>query len=209
MVNNKGKSIKDNWMALKGKKVAQRLTLEYNLVQALTKNLALTHKQNLREPEQYLYKIYEAIRNNLRYCTSLDQLQHRLLRQGIEMQYKYKGQTLEKQGVTFKLGQYCFKGSKIDRKFSLSNLEKTLAFQQKQEIKAITDAMQYRNFNQSPLSYHREQHTSVASEVIKGLGFSLSKNIEVLLTPSFNAEQLSGEWLREAKKKRKRQRLSR
>jgi len=209
MVNNKGKSIKDNWIALKGKKVAQRLTLEYNLIPALSKKLELTHKQNFREPEQHLYKIYEAIGSNLKHCTSLDQLQQRLLRLGIEIQYKYKGQTLEKQGVSFKLGKYCFKGSKIDRKFSLLNLERALALRQKQETKSITDAMQYWNFNQSPLSYHREQHTNLASEVIKGLGYALSKNIEVLLTPSFIPDQLSGEWLHEAKKKRKRQSFSR
>ena len=51
--------------------------------------------------------------------------------QGIDTQYKYRGQTLEKQGVSFKIGEDCFKGSKVDRQFSLSNLEKTLAQTQK------------------------------------------------------------------------------
>ncbi len=53
MVNNDGKSIPDNWIALRAKKQAQKLTLEYKLEQGLSKKLSLTHYQNLREPEQY------------------------------------------------------------------------------------------------------------------------------------------------------------
>ena len=37
MVNNKGKTIKDNWIGLNGKKVAQQLTLKYELTQATRK----------------------------------------------------------------------------------------------------------------------------------------------------------------------------
>jgi hypothetical protein len=31
---------------------------------------------------------------------------------GVETQYKYKGQTQEKQGISFKMGKICLKGSR-------------------------------------------------------------------------------------------------
>src|SRR5664279_5356387 len=93
MVDNNGKSIPDNWIALQAKKQAQKLTQEYKLKQGLSKNLTLTHYSSLREPEQYQYKIYAAVRQNLRTSSSLEELEQKLSSLGIEMQYKYKGQT--------------------------------------------------------------------------------------------------------------------
>src|SRR5205823_7834857 len=114
--------------------IAQRLTLEYKLVQVLEKNLELTHFESLSQSEANKYKIYTAIRENLPHCKTMDDLRNRLLKQGIDTLYKYKGQTQEKQGLSFKIEKDCFKGSKIDRKFSLGNLEKILAVQQKQVL---------------------------------------------------------------------------
>jgi len=45
--------------------------------------------------------------------------------------YKYKGQTQEKQGISFRMGNISFKGSQIDRKYSLAGLQKILDLQQK------------------------------------------------------------------------------
>lgn len=132
MVNYDGKSIRDSFIGLRGKKVAQRLTQEYKLVPALEKNLKLTHLENLSDTEANKYKVYMAISEALPQCCSMQELETRLLKQGIETQYKYKGHTNEKQGISFKIGDFCFKGSKVDRKFSFAGLEKTLS--QKQSI---------------------------------------------------------------------------
>lgn len=132
MVNNDGQSISDSWIALKGKRTAQRLTKEYGLIPAEKKNLDMTHQEALSRSEANRYKIYTAIMENLPQCRSLEELEKRLLHLGIETQYKYKGQTTEQQGVSFKIGDDCFKGSKVDRKFSLAGLQKILAQQQKQ-----------------------------------------------------------------------------
>ena len=94
MVNNDGKVISDSWMGLKGKKIAQKLTLEYKLVQALKKDLTLTHMESLSQSEANKYKIYIAISENLPHCRTMEDLVKRLMLQGIESQYKYKGQTL-------------------------------------------------------------------------------------------------------------------
>jgi hypothetical protein len=57
--------------------------------------------------------------------------------QGIHTQYKYKGQTQELQGISFRIGKDRFKGSQIDRKFSPGNLQKALAAMiQKRDITA-------------------------------------------------------------------------
>ena len=48
-----------------------------------------------------------------------------LLKKKIETLYKYKGQLRELQRISFKIGDYKFKGSDIDRKFSINNLQKS------------------------------------------------------------------------------------
>src|SRR2546423_14409401 len=66
MVNNKGESIKDNCIRLRGKKAAQQLTLEYKLIQAVQKNLAVTNLEALSESEANRYKIYQPLQKIFR-----------------------------------------------------------------------------------------------------------------------------------------------
>jgi len=129
MIDNEGKPIKDGWIGLRGKKAAQQLTRKYRLIPAEGKHLDLTHLEALSQSEANRYRIYQAIADNLPHCHSLPDLEKRLIAQGIHTQYKYKGQTQELQGISFKIGKDRFKGSQIDRKFSLGNLQKTLAIQ--------------------------------------------------------------------------------
>jgi hypothetical protein len=127
MVDNDGKVIKDGWIGLRGKKVAQQLTRKYKLIPANGKNLDLTHLEAMSQSEVNRYKIYQAIVDGLPHCRTLQDLELRLMAQGIHTQYKYKGQTQELQGISFRIGKDRFKGSQIDRKFSLVNLQKALA----------------------------------------------------------------------------------
>ncbi len=133
MVNNEGKAITDSWIGLRGKKIAQQLTQEYKLVPALKKDLKLTHLEALSQSEANKYKIFQAIAGHLPHCRTMEELEKRLLKQGIETQYKYKGQTQEKQGISFRMGNVSFKGSQVDRKYSLGGLQKALELQQKQQ----------------------------------------------------------------------------
>jgi hypothetical protein len=127
MVDNDGKSIKDGWIGLRGKKVAQQLTRKYELIPAKGKNLDLTHLEAMSQSEVNRYKIYQAIVDSLPHCRTLKDLELRLMAQCIHTLYKYKGQTQELQGISFSIGKDRFKGSQIDRKFSLGNLQKALA----------------------------------------------------------------------------------
>jgi hypothetical protein len=136
MVDNDRKPIKDGWIGLRGKKVAQQLTRKYDLIPAEGKHLDKTHLEALSQSEVNRYKIYQAIVDSLPHCRSLPDLEKRLIAQGIHTQYKYKGQTQELQGISFRIGEDRFKGSQIDRQFSLGNLLKILAAQRKgQEVK--------------------------------------------------------------------------
>ena len=140
LVNNNGETIKDNWIGLKGKKIAQELTINYGLKEAASKNLSLIHLEQLNEKEANKYRIYQAIAENLSVCKTLDELKEKLQQQNIETLYKFKGQTNELQGISFKIGKYKYKGSEIDRKFSIKNLQKTIHQQQIQQIKQNTFA---------------------------------------------------------------------
>lgn len=131
LVDNSGNAISDSWIGLRGKKVAQQLTEEYGLIPAIRKDLRRTHLNALSKSEAIKYKIYQGIAQNLLGCQNLDELQDRLQKLGIEVVYKYKGQTQEKQGISFKMGNVSFKGSQVDRKYSLAGLQKIIDLQQK------------------------------------------------------------------------------
>ncbi len=138
LVNNDGANINDNWTGLRSKKTAEKLTQEYQLITVQKKNIGLTNVNNLNEREKIKYKIYEAITNNLPQSATLNHLEKQLAKHGVETVYKYKGQTEELQGISFSLGKFKYKGSEIDRSFSLKNLQKTIANKQLKTEKKST-----------------------------------------------------------------------
>jgi hypothetical protein len=214
MVNNEGGAISDSWIGLRGKKIAQRLTQEYKLVPAIEKNLRLTNLEALNQSEANKYKIYIAVSENLPHCRTMEELEVRLLKQGIETQYKYKGQTQEKQGISFKLENISFKGSQVDRKFSLTGLEKILALQQRQvlEQRHNTENRLHSKVYSSGVkpSLHQigksnsiqESGKDISQDITKGM----EKAIEILTQSEQNQPQTPYELTQEAlRKKRKKQ----
>ena len=137
LVNNDGKAISDSWIGLRGKKIAQQLTQEYHLVPAIRKTENMAHLERVNAAEAAKAEIYEVISAILPRCQTLAELEFFLRTKGIETKYKYKGQTQEKEGISFKRGNLCFKGSeRSDRGFSLDNLQKTLTIPKNQRLKA-------------------------------------------------------------------------
>ncbi|GEO11154.1 relaxase/mobilization nuclease domain-containing protein [Segetibacter aerophilus] len=199
MVNNNGKSISDGYLGFRGKKIAQQLTQQYNLVPAVSKNIELTNFEALRKSEANKYKIYKEIMQALPHCKTFQDLEKKLQQRGIEVQYKYKGQTLEKQGISFKIGEDCFKGSKVDRQFSLGNLEKAIATNQKQlqEIKPrVAEATRPQGPSIRDTSVSMRQQNTVT----KGL----ENVIEMLVKPEENPALPPTELLKENKRRKKR-----
>lgn len=220
MVNNEGKAISDSWIGLRGKKIAQQLTEEYKLVPALEKNLRLTNLEALNNSEANKYKIYLAISESLPNCQTMQELEMRLLKQGIETQYKYKGQTQEKQGVSFKLDNISFKGSQIDRKFSISGLEKILVLQQKQmqerqqrvehkfKFGELKPVQKHSFFKDEKSNSQQESGKEFSQRIAK----RMEKSIDILMTSEQTQEQMPYELTQKAlqrKRKKKSQQISR
>jgi len=118
--------------------VAQELTQEHKLRAVEKKDLALTHKESLQPAEAKRYYIYEKILANLGKSKDLTDLEVRLLKHGIDTQYRYNEQTQEPEGMSFRYGKQCYTGSQIDRDFSLYGLEyhfeaKRLELEQEQQ----------------------------------------------------------------------------
>lgn len=213
MVNNEGKAISDSWIGLRGKKVAQRLTQEYNLIPALEKNLKLTNLEALSQFEANKYSIYIAISENLPHCRTIEELEKLLLKQGIETQYKYKGQTLEKQGVSFRRNNICFKGSQVDRKFSLAGLEKTLELQSRQVLKQERKPNLQESFSMQKVATRQASKIDVSKESGKNISNDLAKGlekaIEIMLKPEHTNEQMPYELTPEAKRSKRRKQSQR
>lgn len=190
LVNNNGEAIKDNWIGLKGKKIAQELTKKYGLKEAISKDLSLTNLEALNEKEATRYIIYQAILEKLPKCKNIDDLIQKLQKQNIETLYKYRGQTNELQGISFKMGNYKFKGSEIDRKFSLGNLEKSI-----QQMQAAKELKPGNNVSSKLLlknSHHEIKHPDKSKSML-----------DILMKPEENNEQIPFELRIEKKPKKK------
>ncbi len=204
MVDNNGKVISDSFLGLRGKKAAQQLTLEHKLVPALKKDLSLTNYEALRKSEATKYKIYEAILQVLPQCKTIKELEDKLQLRGIETQYKYKGQTLEKQGVSFRMEDYSFKGSQVDRQFSLGNLEKILTLNRK-ETSTLRPGL---TVNRTHYSSQTANQSGESAPQFKenlhdnSLSKGLEKSLEILLKPEGN-NQLPYELLQESRQNKK------
>ncbi len=196
LVNN-GETIKDNWIGLKGKKIAHGLTKKYVLKEAVLKNISLTNLEALNEKESNRYIIYQAILELLPKSRNLDDLKSKPMKQNTEILYKYKGQTRELQGIRFKIGEYKYKGSEVDRNFSVKNLDKEIY---RQQLRAESDRWRNLLWN----SYSRSQ-TSF-DEIDKDLKKEKSLVIEQLINPEKDNQLTPNELLLPKKNKKKKSR---
>ncbi len=119
-IDNDGKTISDKNDQYRNEKVCKQLKDKYNLTYGQGKDKV--NVQKLKGAEQTKYEIYHAIKDALPKAKSWKQFEETLKQQGVAIEYKYKGQTDEVQGISFKKGEHSFKGSEIDRKFSYSKL---------------------------------------------------------------------------------------
>lgn len=119
-VDNDGKTISDKNDRYRNEKVCKQLKDKYNLTYGQGKENV--NVQQLKGAEQTKYEIYHAVKTALLMAKDWEQFGHIINLQDISIQYKMKGQTEEVQGISFKKGDYSFKGSEMDRKFSYSKL---------------------------------------------------------------------------------------
>jgi len=119
-VKNDGSTVPDSNIRLRNVAVCRELTETHGLYLANGKGQVREYR--LREPDKTKYEIYNAITAVLPRCNSWGDFERNLSRQGIGLEFKYKGSTDIREGVRFAKGQYTFSGSKIDQRFSYSKL---------------------------------------------------------------------------------------
>lgn len=121
-VNNDGKRISDKNERVRNAKVCRELSEKYGLYIAPNKENVKRHR--LREPDKTKYEIYDAIRKALPRCRNWNDLTTALRKQGINTEFKRKGSTSTIEGVKFTKNGYTFSGSKVDKAFSYSKLNR-------------------------------------------------------------------------------------
>lgn len=129
-IGNDGQTISDKNIKIRNGKVCKELTAKYGLYYSRGKEQV--RRERLREPDKTKYFIYDAIRGCLPSCKSWPELVQQLQERGITTKFKYCGNTDRRQGVLFSKNGYTFSGSKVDKAFSFSKLDRH--FSQAQRI---------------------------------------------------------------------------
>lgn len=155
-VGNNGQTISDKNIKIRNAKVCRTLTEKYGLHLAPDKESV--RQERLREPDKTKYEIYDAIKMGLPKCANWNDLEHRLKNQGIAMRYKYCSNTDRKQGVLFCKNGFEFSGSKIDRQFSYSKLNRHFVQAQQQTQRQTALA---KNFN-TAIGNYRSAFTNLS-----------------------------------------------
>jgi len=160
---------------LKSKDAADSLVREYQLMPVREeKNLRQTNLEALDRSETRLYTIYRSIKECLPGCQSLEELEARLLKRGIDTQYRYNEQTGERKGISFRYEKEAFKGSRVDRAFSFGRLEKTLVQQQElvlweKQKQAQLEKEKLAQLEKEKLARQEEQRKAQRQQPQKGL----------------------------------------
>ena len=119
-IDNNGNTISDRNERLRSTRICKELTQKYGLHMANGKDNV--KRDRLKEPDKTKYELYDILKTEVGRCGNWNVLVANLKRQGVEVHFKHKGQTNEVQGVVFTKNCYRFNGSKVDRRFSYSNL---------------------------------------------------------------------------------------
>ncbi len=188
-IDNSGKTISDRNDRFRSERICKEFTKKYGLHFANGKERVKVTR--LREPDKTRYILYQILKEEVGRCSNWNVLVNNLKRQGVDVEFKYKGNIDEVQGVVFTMNGYRFNGSKVDRQFSYSKIDAALRRNNYEERQ--TQANQQRAYLEeiSPDS-------SCGSNLISG---SLG-----LFTPSNQPEEQQpyAPYLRNKKKKKQR-----
>ncbi len=121
-IDNDLKLISVNYDYKRNIKVCKKLKDKHGLTYGTGKEKV--KREKLKGPDKVKYQIYDAIKAVLPRCTNPNDLKSLLDQSAIEAEFKLSRTTYEIEGISFRLGNICFKGSEVDRKFSYGNLKK-------------------------------------------------------------------------------------
>ena len=134
-IANNGRTISDRNERIRSARICKELTRKYNLYFASGKERVKQHR--LKEPDKTKYGLYSILKSEVSRCGNWNILAANLKKQGVDMQFKYKGKSDEVQGVVFTMNGYSFSGSKIDRRFSYSKIDAALERNRRNERQEI------------------------------------------------------------------------
>lgn len=123
-IANNGRTISDRNERIRSTRICKELTKKYNLYFANGKERVKQHR--LKEPDKTRYGLYSILKSEVSRCGNWNMLTANLKKQGVEIQFKYKGKSDEVQGIIFTMNGYSFSGSKIDKRFSYSKIDAAL-----------------------------------------------------------------------------------
>ena len=145
-IANNGRTISDRNERIRSARICKELTRKYNLYFAKGKEQVKRHR--LKEPDKTKYELYSILKSEVSRCGNWNMLAVNLKKQGVDIRFKFKGNSDEVQGVVFTMNGYSFSGSKIDRRFSFSKIDAAL------ERNRHTERMEM-----PPSSYHEKLPT--------------------------------------------------
>ena len=158
-VNYEGKTISDSNEKYRSTRVCKELT-EANLLK-WGEGKEAVKRHRLRGNDQLRYAIFDAIKAALPKCTNWQELSSELQKQGVEVQFKTKGQTEKVEGVIFSMDGVSFSGSHIDRSCSYSKLSFAL---EQNAMQALSPPLR---------SFETESFIGELGEAIEDLGEGL------------------------------------
>lgn len=123
-IANNGRTISDRNERIRSSRICKEITRKYSLYLASGKEQVKQHR--LKEPDKTKYGLYNILKSEVSRCGNWNILAANLKKQGVEIQFKYKGKSDEVQGIVFTMNGYSFSGSKIDRRFSYSKIDAAL-----------------------------------------------------------------------------------
>lgn len=192
-VDNDGKTISDKNDQYRNEKVCKQLKDKYNLTYG--KGKENVNIQKLKGAEQTKYEIYHTIKDLLPKAKNWQAFEELLKQKDISIEYKYKGQTDEVQGISFKKGEHSFKGSEIDRKFSYSKLDAQLT--------ENNHSQEQQQYEQQRITPPKEAGASLIENAVSGVADAVSSVGGLFDMQPSNYDINEAEALLRKKKKRK------
>ena len=196
-IANNGRTVSDRNERIRSMRVCKELTRKYGLYFANGKEQVKRHR--LKEPDKTKYELYSILKAEVSRCGNWNMLITNLEKQGVEVRFKYKGDSDEVQGVVFSKNSYPFSGSKIDRRFSYSKIDAALNANRHEERQRmmVNQMADYRH----PASLPSQFEPKGSDDLYSGsIGLFMPDNSNVQADENYFEEQLK----RKNKKKKQR-----
>ncbi len=196
-IANDGRTISDRNERIRSTRICKELTRKYGLYFANGKEQVKRHR--LKEPDKTKYELYSILKSEVSRCGNWDRLIADLKKQGVDVQFKYKGKSDEVQGIVFSKNGYSFSGSKIDRRFSYSKIDAALNDNRREERQRVmaNQMADYRHPASPPSLFEPKGSDDLYSGSI---GLFMSDNSNAQADENYFEEQLK----RKNKKKKQR-----